>query len=242
MEIFLKKYTLSAFWLLIIIDCVFLYFDLPYIAITEPLLIPILLLFLFLNDENIGRPIGKFIFYIGLLFSFFSDVLQLVLTNGFFFSASLIMFILMNICYIISFITLNKCRIFKPFLLLFILIILLLIAYQFLSIMGNDFGDYLTPFIIYISTLILMFLIIINLSGSAPYSKSAIKYFIPGAVFLIIQNMAFTINLFRFNGTSRGYIYSLIFYAAFQYLMVKGFFTVYQIKQKIPATESLQGL
>jgi len=228
MEKFLTRYTLPFFWVLILLDCIFLYFDLPYIAITEPFLVPLLLLFLFLKDENIGKPVSKFIFYVGLIFSFFGDVLQLVVTNGLFFSTSLMAFIIMNICYTISFVSLTRGMIFRPLLLAILFMILLLIAYLFLSIMGNDFGGYLMPFIIYIGTLIIMFISIFNLAGSPQYSTIAYKYFIPGTIFLIIQNMAFSINLFRFNGQSKGFIISLICYAAFQFLMAMGVLNVYK--------------
>ncbi len=227
MEKNVGKYILPVFWLLVLLDCIFLYFDLPYIVITEPLLVPLLLFYLFLNDDDISNPISKLIFYIGLIFSFFGDVLQLVVTNGFFFSSSLSTFIIMIICYSVFFKSLMKGKIYKPFFLLSVFIILLLIAYWFLSIMSADFGDYLIPFIIYISCLIIMFIFIINLTSHPLYSKIVLRYFIPGTILLIIQNMAFTVNLFRFNGQSKGFIISLLCYALFQFFMVKGVIKIY---------------
>ena len=83
--------------------------DRPYrIVITESLLVPVLLLYVLLHDNNIGSPAGKFIFYIGLILAFFGDVLQVVINNQTFFSGSLVAFMLMNICYSISFYSLRK--------------------------------------------------------------------------------------------------------------------------------------
>jgi uncharacterized membrane protein YhhN len=102
MEEFLNKRLLTIYWIVLLVHCTFQFFVLPYRAVTKPMLVPLLLTYLLLKDGNIGKPIGKSIFYIGLFLAFFGDVL-LIIINDTFFLAGMIAFMLMNIFYSISF-------------------------------------------------------------------------------------------------------------------------------------------
>jgi uncharacterized membrane protein YhhN len=118
MEDFLHKRTLTIYWSVLLLSAVFLYFVPKYTVFTEPLLVPLLLLHLFLRDNNIGRPFGKLIFFIGLFLAFLGDVLQVVITNEIFFISSLVAFMLMNTCYSISFFSMDKKVYRKPWIFL----------------------------------------------------------------------------------------------------------------------------
>jgi len=222
MGVLLRRYVILLYFLTICINCLFLYYDLPYVAVTSSLPVPLLLLYLFLKDPHINSPAGKFIFYIGLLFAFLGDVLQIVVTNELFFTCSLVAFMLMNICYSISFYNLNRGGLKKPLAFLAAIVVLAVMGYAFVSILETEIGTYKVPLILYMSTLITMTAFAIHAAGSEHYYQIAVKYLLPGTIIFITQNIIFALNLFHSGGPSNGFIYSIIPYAIAQFLMVRG--------------------
>lgn len=222
MGVLLRKYVILVYFLTIAANCIFLYYDLPYVAITSSLPVPLLLLYLFLKDPHINSPAGKFIFYIGLLFAFLGDVLQIVVNNELFFTSSLVAFMLMNGCYSIAFYQLNRGGLKKPFAFLVAILVLAVLGYAFVSLLEKEIGAYKVPLILYMSTLIMMTAFAIHAAGSEKYYQIAVKYLLPGTIIFIIQNIIFALNLFHLGGPSDGFIYSIIPYAIAQFLLVRG--------------------
>lgn len=216
------------YWLALLLSAVFLYFAPKYTVFTEPLLVPLLLVHLFLRDNNIGRPFGKLIFFIGLFLAFLGDVLQIVINNEIFFISSLVAFMLMNTCYSISFFRMNKHMFANPWIFLFCSLLLAVIARWFINFLGDErLGDYKLPLILYIFTLVLMISLAVNLVNSKTYKKIALTWLIPGAVIFMIQNMLLATNLFHFGGQHSLYVFTIIPYGVAQYLIVKGMQKVY---------------
>ncbi|MEO8174273.1 MAG: lysoplasmalogenase family protein [Sediminibacterium sp.] len=223
MESFLHKKALVIYWLVLLLSVLFLYFIPRYTVLTEPLLVPLLLLHLFLRDNNIGKPFGKLVFFIGLFLAFLGDVLQVVINNEVFFISSLVAFMLMNTCYGISFYSLNKKVFRKPWPFLSSCLVMTVIAYWFINFLGDEnLGDYKMPLVLYIFTLCLMASLAVNVMNSERYKKIAVNWLIPGAVIFVLQNMLLATNLFRFGGDSKLYIFSVIPYGIAQYLIMKG--------------------
>jgi uncharacterized membrane protein YhhN len=228
MEDFLHKRTLAIYWIVLLLSASFLYFDPKYTILTEPLLVPLLLVYLFLKDNNIGKPLGKLIFFIGMFLAFLGDVLQVVIHNELFFISSLVAFMLMNICYSISFFSLHKTGYRRPWPFLISCIVLFFVAYFFIDFIGDDkLGDYKMPITLYIITVCLMVSLATNLTGSKLYRMITLSWLLPGAIVFLIQNMLLAINLFHFGGQHKLYIFSIIPYGIAQYLIVKGMRKVY---------------
>lgn len=223
----LRKYILPVYWLTIVLNCIFLHFDLPYVALTSALPVPLLICYLLLNDPHISSPAGKFFFYIGLLFAFFGDVLQIVVKNQLFFTSSLVAFMLMNGCYSLSFYHLNRDGLKKPLPFLAALVILVVMGYAFVTLLEEQIGVYKLPLILYMSTLITLTAFAIHAAGSSSHYKTAVKYLLPGTLVFIVQNIIFALNLFQMGGSSNGFIYSIIPYAIAQYLLVRGMEKIY---------------
>ncbi|MEO8174272.1 MAG: lysoplasmalogenase [Sediminibacterium sp.] len=226
MEEFLNKKLLTIFWIVLFVHCVFQFFVLPYRAVTKPMLVPILLTYLLLKDENIGKPIGKSIFYIGLFLALFGDVL-LIIINDTFFLAGMIAFMLMNIFYSISFACLSKPRLKS--ILSFCLTILLLtaLAIPIFGYLSPKMGDYRMPVMIYQFTLVLMVAFAVNILGSDRYRKVALRYLVPGAVIFLIENILVAYNLFAWDRNKDVYIIIMLTYGTAQYLMVRGILKAY---------------
>jgi len=184
MEDFLQKRTLTIYWIVLFLSAVFLYFVPKYVILTEPFLVPLLLLYLVLKDNNIGKPTGKLVFYVGMFLAFLGDVLQVVINNEIFFISSLVAFMLMNICYSISFFSLHKTGFRKPLYFLTGCVLFFLAAYLFMHFLGDKLGEYKMPVVIYIFTLCAMISLAANLTGSKRYRKIAVKWLLPGVLVL----------------------------------------------------------
>jgi len=227
MEEFLHKRTLTIYWIVLFLSAVSLYFAPQYSILTEPLLVPLLLLYMVLKDSNIGKPAGKLVFYVGMFLAFLGDVLQVVINNEIFFISSLVAFMLMNICYSISFFTLHKDGFRKPLYFLTGCILFFLAAYLFMYFLGDKLGDYKMPIVIYIFTLCAMISLAANLTGSERYRKIALKWLLPGVLIFMVQNIILAINLFQLGGESKWYVFSIIPYGVAQYMIVRGMRKVY---------------
>jgi uncharacterized membrane protein YhhN len=110
---FLQRRILGIYWLVLLVHCVFLRLGLPYVAVTKPLLVPLLLTHLLLRDNHIGRTPGKFVFYVGLLLALFGDVLLISINNTFFLSG-MIIFMIVNICYAFCFLQVAGFKLHRP--------------------------------------------------------------------------------------------------------------------------------
>jgi uncharacterized membrane protein YhhN len=224
----LHKKALTVYWVVLLLSAVALYYNPKYTAFTEPLLVPLLMLYLFLKDSNIGKPYGKLLFFIGLFLAFLGDVLQVVITNEIFFISSLVAFMLMNACYSVCFFSMFREGYRKPWPFIGSCILLAFCAVYFVDFIGDDnLGDFKIPLIIYIVTLCVMISLAVNIVGSKVYRSIALRWLIPGAIIFLIQNMILALNLFYFGGHNKWYVFSIIPYGIAQYLIAKGMYKVY---------------
>lgn len=226
MEAFLHKRTLAIFWLVLVVHCVFQYFQLPYRAVTKPLLVPLLLLYLMLHDPVIGKPFGKFIFYIGLFMAFFGDVL-LILINDTFFLAGMIAFMLMNLCYSVSFIRLAGNRVRSPVSIAASLAFMAAIGFALFRFLSSDLGEYTLPVMAYMVTVAILVTAAVNIAGDPRYRVIAVRYLIPGALVFTIENALVALNWFHFGANKDLYILVMLAYGTAQYLMALGVLKAY---------------
>lgn len=231
MENFLHKHINKIFLLVIVLDCIMQYAELPYTVYTEPLIVPLLLVKLFISDDNIGQPVPKFIFYIGLFFSLFGDVLQLVVSNTLFFYSSLVAFTIMNLCYTIAIAGLYPAGIKNPLRLVLPFLLLGSAALLFFHLLGTELGVFRMPLMVYVSSLVLVVLSALNLLRSPDQKINALRFFIPAVSAEVIQNLVFALNLFENDASARGFVPSYALYALSQFLMVSGILHTYVQKQ-----------
>ena len=220
-EAFVQKRVLVVFWIALTVHCVFQYFQSPYIAATKPLLVPLLLTFLLLRDNNIGRPAGKFVFYVGLFLALFGDIL-LITVNVTFFLSGMIVFMVMNLCYAFCFYQLSRLRTSTILPFVFTALILAGIGYWLFSFLGDRLGDYRIPIIIYMVTVSVMICLAVNIVVNPVYRSAALQYFIPGSLVFLCENLLVAVNRFYFESNKNLYIPVIISYAFAQFLFAKG--------------------
>lgn len=221
MQAFVNRKVLGIYWLVLMVHLVFQYYVLPYRAVTKPMLVPLLLTYLLLKDDNIGKPTGKAIFYIGLFLAFFGDVL-LILINDTFFLSGMVAFMLMNILYSISFLYLSPLRLKKSLPFLITITVLGSLAGWIYSGLAAGMGDYRMPVMIYLFTLIFLVSFAINVINSEKHRRTALRFLIPGTVIFMIENILVALNLFQFGKDKDVYIAIMFTYGLAQYLMVRG--------------------
>ncbi len=226
MEAFLYKRTLLIFWIILLIHCMFQYFQLPYVAVTKPMLVPLLLLHLLLHDNNIGRPAGKFIFYIGLMLAFLGDV-QLIIINDTFFLGGMIAFLFVNLFYSYSFLSLAQFRMRKVLPVLATLILLIFLGEWLMGYIEEKLGDYKIPVIAYMVAIAITTMTAVNVAADEKYREVAKQYFIPAVVIFLLENALVALNKFHWNRDKDVFVLVMLTYGWAQYLFVKGILKAY---------------
>ncbi len=218
----LNKIIPYIYWIFACITAVCYYFQLDYLLIFKPLLLPILFVFLLINDKQIGKPYFKLYFYIGLLFAYFGDIFLIIVSDTFFLTG-MIAFLLMIICYSLYFFRyVHFAKKDFPFLLLQIIVIGA-IAYNLFGILDQGLGFYRIHIIVYIVFISILFLLIINSARNPAIKPTVIRYFIPAISSFVVQNCLIVLNKFQDGliGDNNGFV--LTIYCLSQFLFVKGF-------------------
>lgn len=226
MEAFLYKRTLLIFWIILLIHCVFQHFHLPYVAVTKPMLVPLLLLHIILHDNNIGKPTGKFIFYIGLMLAFLGDV-QLIIINDTFFLSGMIAFLFVNLFYSYSFLSLAEFRMRKVLPVLGTIILLCFLGEWLINYLKEELGDYKPAIIAYMVAIAITTVAAVNVAGNEKYTEVAYKYLIPAVIIFLLENILVALNKFHWNRDKDVFVLVMITYGWAQYLFVKGILKAY---------------
>lgn len=219
-SLFLRKNVLAIFWLVLLVHCLFQYYKMPYVAVSKPLLVPLLLTFLLLNDNNIGRPSGKFIFYVGLFLALFGDVLLISVSDTFFLSG-MITFMVMNICYSIAFFKFHQLERRTMLPVIICILFLCIVAYWLIDFLGDAMGDYKIPIMVYMLTVSVLTVAAVNVAGNPYYRQEALHWFIPGAFIFMIENILVAINKFVYQDKDL-FVVVMLTYGMAQYCFVKG--------------------
>jgi uncharacterized membrane protein YhhN len=208
------------------IHCVLQHFHLPYVAITKPMLVPLLLLHIILKDNNIGRPAGKFVFYIGLMLAFLGDV-QLIIINDTFFLSGMIAFLFVNLFYSYTFLSLAQFRMRKVLPVLGTLILLCFLGEWLMSVIGNELGSYKPAIIAYMIAVSITTITAVNVAGNEKYRETATRFLIPAAIVFVIENGLVALNKFHYSNNKDLYVLVMLTYGLAQFLFVKGVLKAY---------------
>jgi uncharacterized membrane protein YhhN len=223
---FMQKKVLYLFWMVLLCHCLFQYLKLPYVAVTKPLLVPLLLAYLLSKDEDIGLVAGKFIFYVGMFLALFGDVL-LISINDTFFMSGMIAFMLMNIAYSITFFLLEKPQFKRSLPVAVSAAVLIFIAYKFYHFLSGELARYRLTVLIYTCTVLLMSLAAITAATGKKHGRMALKYFVSGALVFLAENILVGLNRFHWDSNKDVYVLVMVTYGLAQYLFVKGIAKTY---------------
>ena len=109
----LKKRGILVFWILLLADCYFIFNNQEQLRIfTKPLLIPILLFYIFLNARKQHYQTTKILVLTGFFAAWLGDILLMNKSNAFFI-AGMAAFVIMHLIYAYTYYKFHKLRIGK---------------------------------------------------------------------------------------------------------------------------------
>lgn len=214
-----SKIIFGSYAVVVVLELLFIYFDLPELQwFTKPLLMPLLMLGFYTASVKRNGILFYLIFF-ALLLSWAGDVL---LQMKGMFIPGLISFLLAHVFYIVYFIKTGKGKKgilqLQPLIgvpvLIYILIFLWLL-YPFL----NELKIPVTVYGITIGTMLLM-----AVNTRRKLSNDASALFFTGALLFVISDSLLAVNLFAMNHLVLS-LCVMLTYASAQYLIVKGALT-----------------
>ena len=195
----LKKRGLLIFWILLLLDCFFIYTkDESHRIFTKPLLIPILCFYIFLNARKNHYHNTKTLVFLALVFAWLGDIL-LMQSTRIFFLLGMLAFALTHIFLSITYYRIHKLKLAKcqeAFLATIVVSFICVAVYQFVK---SELGSLKIPVIAYMVVISVMAILSANLLGSGLRKTSAINYFIPGAALFIFSDAVLISQMFVFN-------------------------------------------
>lgn len=196
MRAFFIKYGFAIFWLIAVIDFVFIYFELNNARyFTKPLLMPMLLITLFSKVDVDGRTTSKLLLS-GALFAATAGDVILLNANGF--TGGLIFFLVALFLYTIYFVTIQGFSVKHVVPLVFISALLLSGFSLIIASLWNYIDGFKIPLIVYSIILLTMLVAAINVFNNSETKLLAVDAFIPGAILFVISDVTLATNKFYF--------------------------------------------
>lgn len=230
---FFARRTLTIYWIVAVIHCLFQYLQLPFVAVTKPMLIPLLFVYILVQDTDISKPTGKFIYYIGLILAFFGDVL-LIIINDTFFLSGMIAYMLANLLFSISFLYLNRINLRSILPVGLTIGFLVFIGNAFYRFLQDDMGVYTYPILVYMVIISIMISCAVNAAGNYRFRRPVITYIVPGVIVFLFENILVALNKFHYERDKNIFVLVMFTYCLAQYLILKGMSVIYHTDKKHP--------
>jgi uncharacterized membrane protein YhhN len=217
--LFIRKYILTIFWVLLFLHCAFHFFHLPFVAISKLLLIPSLMMYLFTRRKEEALA-GINIFYlIAMLFAFIGDML-LVIINDLLFLPGMIAYMI-NLVFLSMFFLqvqpLSAKNTRRPFIVLAVLVVVGYLVFNFLS---SHLRQFQVPVLCYMFFVAVAAALSVNTTYH-PQLRTTGWLFFAGAVIFIISNTILVFNRFYLLWHNL-YIAVMLTYGVAQYLFARG--------------------
>lgn len=221
----LKKRGILVFWIVLLADSYLILNNQESFRIfTKPLLIPILLLYIFMNARKQHYQHTKMLVLGGLFAAWLGDVLLMNKSNSFFI-AGMAAFVIMHLTYAYIFYKFHKLRVGKSqeaFIATVVMVAFCFMLFRFLN-KSADFAWLKIPVGIYMGAISLMAIMAANMLGTVSRKYNALNFFIPGAILFIISDGTLAIQKFIFPEESFLSIIVMISYGYAQSLIAEGF-------------------
>lgn len=225
MQLF-KKNGIIIFWAVLFADCFFLYnLNYTYHGYLKAALVPILLLYIFLNARKKHYLVSKSLVFMGLFFSWIGDLLLLNDSNGFF-MWGMFSFFIAHAFYIIFFFRLHPLNLMKATEAILATFVLGFIGYQFYKFLQPELAQMPNlrfSLLGYAVALGLMAILATNTFANKAKRSLAIAYFIPGAGLFIFSEAILVISKFKYPDENYLHVVVVMSYGYAQCLLAQGF-------------------
>ena len=218
---FFRKQGRILFCIALLFHCLCIYFDWGTLRIISKLvLLPTLILLLFATlqfKEKAGSPWV----YLGLVFSFFGDLL-LTQTGEKYFLLGMLAFIGTHICNSIYFIHLQPLQFKNGRAVFGAAILLTFIILLIFQLLNPYLGNFRVPIIAYMIIISIMVLLAVNTTQAVSLKNIGLTCFIPGAALFVCSDGILALNKFLFHQPLFD-ILVMFSYGGAQYFLVQGF-------------------
>jgi uncharacterized membrane protein YhhN len=225
MQLF-KKNGIIIFWAVLFADCFFLYSEnYVYHSYLKAALVPVLLLYIFMNARKKHYLVSKSLVFMAMLFSWIGDLLLLNDSNGFF-MWGMFSFFIAHIFYIIFFFRLHPLNLMKATEAILATIVLGVVGYQlykFLQPELTQMPNLRFSLLGYASAIALMAILATNVFANKSKRALAVSYFIPGAALFIFSDTILVISKFKYPDESYLHVVTVMAYGYAQCLLAQGF-------------------
>jgi uncharacterized membrane protein YhhN len=223
----LKKNGIILFWIILFVDCFFVFNgNWGSHFYTKILLIPILVFHIFLNARKRKFQRSKTLIFLGLACSWVGDIL-LTQNGDAFFIWGMIAFLGTHIFYSIFFFRIqpieNTTHYETVIVAAMVMVAINVGLYSFLKDDLNLFPALKIPVYIYSIAISIMAVLATNLFANRGKRNMAVQFFIPGAVLFIISDT--TIALYKFKYVDMEFLSVIVMmtYGYAQCMMAQGF-------------------
>lgn len=219
----LKKRGIFIFWILLLLDCYFIYSGNElYRFFTKAPLVPVLLFYIFLNARKNYYHNTKTLVFLALVCSWIGDLLLLGKGDGFFLGG-MAAFMLTHILFAITFYRIHRLNIAKSQEAFIAAIVLVAMDIQLYKYISPNLGGFKVPVIIYIVVISIMVIMVSNLLGSNTRKVQAVNFFLPGAALFILSGAALAMRMFVYTDIAFLDIVVMLSYGYAQSLFAEGF-------------------
>ena len=225
MQLF-KKNGIIIFWAVLFADCFFLYNEnYAYHSYLKSALMPILLLYIFMNARQKHYLISKSLVFMGLIFSWIGDLLLLNDSNGFF-MWGMFAFFITHVFYIIFFFRLHPLNLMKGTEAILAAIVLAVVGYQLYKFLKPELAQMPNlrfSLLGYGTAIGIMAVMATNTFANKTKRALALSYFIPGAALFIFSDVILVISKFKYPDESYLHVVIMMSYGYAQCLLAQGF-------------------
>ncbi len=195
----LQKSGLILFGVFAVCDLILIKADLlQYRYATKPFLMPLLLVFILATVGFKKHTASKCILGAALIAGTIGDILLIGSEeNNNVFAYGLASFLLMQVLYSVYFIRMQPFKKENMVSSIILITILYLFSFFFIRFLSPYLGEFKIPVIIYAIIISIMFLSAANLLHSVRARRLAVKYFIPGALLLLMSDSLLALNKFH---------------------------------------------
>lgn len=223
----LKKNGIILFWMLLFLDCFFVFKqNWSFHFYTKLLLMPTLMAYIFLNVRKNRFKRSKMLVFLGLFSAWIGDIL-LTQTGDTFFVLGMVAFLGTHIFYSIFFYRVqpivNTTNYETVIVALIIIIGLYAAMYHFMKVDLNAFPQFEIPLYVYAISIGIMAVFAANIYSNRSKRNMAIQFFIPGAVLFIISDATIAIHKFKYVDMEFLGVIVMMTYGYAQCMLAQGF-------------------
>lgn len=185
----LQRVLFILFWLMLIADCLFIYYGTNQNRFySKLLLVPILFISVLYSTKKTRHPRTKLILIFVLLFSWIGDAVMLSGNSDTSFLQGLIAFLVAHILYIIFFLKLSPFKKEGLFIVIMSSIFIIAYLYVFNFLLWERIRELQIPVTLYAIAISFMLLTAINTYNNGKIRKLANQNFIPGALLFVVSD------------------------------------------------------